>query len=512
MKDRHEIINDVTKVSLNGIEYSAIIIGPEKSGVPKHILQMERQKGMVIDGQSITPFAWKGVIKDDTYQYVYFEKANLEPLECITTKYRSNALKLIEEIAFGLNKASKEFLDTATGVFPLYRIYIQDSTKIVLLPPDMGSLLEIARMGERRENEGNHLIKKNTEKGFLLIQEMVELMYWSATGRLPYENKDVRTCDYEEVPIDWYEANLDEKTEGFINFVLHVKERQMRDIAGNRKANDNLSWFLNRIGELEWNLNNITLDEREERAQKTENSEEFNQYFEKIEKKAKKRNFWRVKGTIIISISVVVAILATIVGTILYGKFEPPYTRDMDQVEIIEDFFNNMNKLDPAALGNNAIKVDPPQYNAVMSLYVTKQTRSAYEMNDPAVNLDWWLDNGKPAIEASAFIYGADIDSITQIDEDTFRASGTWYAPYREKEELDITPPEGYTVVYTYDVDEEFTFSWSKRGWWVVDDIQITKYDYTGYELVETYQYKTATQKLLEQSSTNEQENQQPAD
>ncbi len=497
MNSQREIENDISTIYLNGIEYSAINIGLEASGIPKHILQIERKDGMIIDGEEISPFSWRGVTKDDTYQYIYFDKVNLEPLETITTNHRSDALLIVKEIAYGLMNASSEFLDMATGVFPLYRIYLLDGTKVVLLPPDMGDLIAIARMGERREKEANYLIKKNTEKGFLLIQEMAELLYWAATGRLPYEKKDVRTCDYTEVPLEWYEKKLDEKTLGFILFMLHAKERQMRDIAGNRKANANLSWFIKRANEIDWNLEAITVNEREETVAATESTEEYRHYFGKIEAKAKKRNFWRIKGTLILSVSAVLIIIGIIVGTILHSKFEAPYTRNMDQVEIVEDFFANMNSIDPAKMENNAIKATAPQYNAVMGLYVNKQTRTAYEMQNPSINLQAWLELGKPSIPQSSFIYGAEIESIDEIGENIYRASGIWYTPYRESDDLEIEPPEGYTVVYMYDVDEDFTFKWSNRGWWTVTDIEISKYEYIGYELVETYTVQTAMERLV---------------
>lgn len=489
-----EIENNLTTIVLNDIEYSAINIGPESSGVPKHILQTERQSGIIIDGEEISSFEWKGVTKDSEYQYVYFDKLELEPLEAITTTSRKNALYLIKEIAYGIINASPSFLDMATGIFPLYRIYILDKTKILLLPPDMGALISISRIGER---SSDYLTKRNTEKGFTLIREMAELMYWAATGRLPYENKDVRTCDYTEVPLSWYESNLDKKCLGFIESVLHMRERQMRDISGNRKAQVNLSWFLKESVELDWNLDDRTVEEREESVSRTEGTEEYTHYFAKIEKEAKKRNFWRVKGTLILSVAAVAVIICVILGSVLKAKYEAPYTRDMDKNQIVADFFNNMNNIDPTAMDNNAFKATAPQYNAVLGLYVNKQTRTAYETLNPAVNLQEWLRNGKPAIPATSFIYGADITSITELDDNTLRASGTWYTPYRESEELDIEPPEGYTVVYTYDVDEDFTFEWSKRGWWIVTNIEITKYEYTGYELIETYTTPSTIERML---------------
>ncbi len=497
MKETRTIENNITTINLNGIEYSAINIGPEASGVPKHIMQAERQNGMIIDREEIRPFYWRGVTKDQKYQYVYFDKANIEPFETITTKHREIALSLIRDLAYGIMKASNDFLDMAVGVFPLYRVYIIDERKILILPPDMGALIAISKIGDCWDKDLGALKKKNTEKGFTLIQEMAELMYWSISGRLPYENKDIRISDYDEVPLSWYEPKIDGKVLGFIEFILHAKERQMRDISGNRKANENLSWFIKRCDSLSWDFKNRTLEEREEAIDKCEETEQFKHFFKKTETKAKKRNFWRIKGTLILSLVAVLLVVSTIAGTILKSKLSAPYTRDMSQIEIVEDFFKNMNNIDPSNMENNAFKAQAPQYNAVMGLYVNKQTRAAYESINPAVNLDSWLDEGKPAIPSTSFIYGADINEITTIGDNKVRASGTWYSPYSDDDSLKIDIPEGYTVVYMYDVDEDFTFEWSKRGWWTVTEIEISKYEYIGYELVETYAEQSAMEKLL---------------
>ena len=60
--------NDIATINVAGCEYSAIIIGPEESSVPRHLLQVERKDGYIIDGEELIPFKWKGVSKDDKYQ------------------------------------------------------------------------------------------------------------------------------------------------------------------------------------------------------------------------------------------------------------------------------------------------------------------------------------------------------------------------------------------------------------------------------------------------------------
>ena len=48
--------------------------------------------------------------------------------------------------------------------------------------------------------------------------------------------------------------------------------------------------------------------------------------------------------------------------------------------------------------------------------------------------------------------------------------------------------PEGYVAVYSYDVWQDFTFKWNKRGWWNVAEIELPQYEFIEMELVGTYE------------------------
>lgn len=485
---KHYERNDITTINVAGKEYSAIIIGPEENNVPRHLLQRERLDGMIVDGEKITPFKWRGVTKDEKYQYIYFDKCDIEPLCNITTKYRDKALELVMEIAHGLSEADEAFLDLDSSTFPIYRLYILDKSKILILPPDMGNLISIARMGERRDKEDSHLVKADSEPSFRLVIEMAELLYWASTGILPYENEDVRTCLYNEVPLEWYSPELDSSSKDLINSILHMKERAMRDIGGNRKPNENLGWFIKHALDVRWNLPKLSREERDERIAKTTEDPKYQSFFEKIEKEAKKRNFWRTKGTIVITISIISLILLSILITMIKGHFEPPYTRDMDREEFIENFYLMQENLDSANL-DTAFKTDIPQSTEVLNLFVTKQTRTAYEIYDPHIKASVWVSEGKPAVMYDTFIYGVDLHSIEALDEDTYRAKSTWYTPYSYEEgEEDYVPPEGYVAVYSYDTWQDFTFEWNDRGWWNVVGLEIPHYEFIERELVETYE------------------------
>ena len=161
----------------------------------------------------------------------------------------------------------------------------------------------------------------------------------------------------------------------------------------------------------------------------------------------------------------------------------------MNQVEFIESFYSLQDSLNSADL-DTAIKADIPQSTEVLSLFVSKQARTAYETFDPHVKASEWVASGKPEVMYDSFIYGVVINSIEKLDDDTFRAKATWYTPYEYDDDSEeyYTPPEGYVAVYSYDVWQDFTFKWNKRGWWNVVDIELPQYEFIEMELVGTYE------------------------
>lgn len=482
--------SDITTIKAGEHEYSAIIIGDENSEVPMHLMQGERLNGILVDGEEMTPFPWKGVIKDDKNLYVYFEKCNISHIDSISSKSRKNALKLIKSLAYAIERSEKDFLDLESGVFPLYRLFIVDEDKILLLPPDMGNLIAISRIGDLRRRDVLALIKKDTPENFRLIQEMGELLYLAVTGELPFEREEVRTSGFKEIPLSWYKSGLNEKTEGFITFTLDAKNKNMRQICGNLKSNKTLRWFLTRADELEWNLENR--DENEKIAPE-EDEKKIDTYFEKAKKETKAKNFWRVKGSIIIACSILLIVVVVIAAYYIKVALTPPLTAGLDQEGVIKAFYERQSSLDSANL-DTGIKGEIPQESEVMNLYVTRQSRMAYEQLNPHVIASDWIDAGKPPIAETAFIYGVVVDEIEQIDEDTFRAKATWYTPYQYERDEDnnqvdeYTPPEGYTVVYLYSVSEDFDFKWNDRGWWIVTHVEISDYEPLGRELIETFE------------------------
>ena len=487
--DNREIID----IERDGAPKTAIKLALDEAGVPKHLLQGVKCEGLISDGKEVQPWYWDGFCTIDGWRYVYFDRCHIESIHTIATTHRKDALDLINKIAFALSKADASFLDLNNGIFPLFRIYIYENDRILLLPPDLGDVFSIMIDEEIKNVESTFLIQGRAEESFRLITEMAELLYYAAAGTLPFSKETIKESGYREVPLSFYEK-LPEKTEGFISFIFHARSREMRDITGNRTGAGTLPWFLERSKDLEWPLDNRSEEERAECVRKTEESAEVKDYLEDAEKKAKRNAFWRVKGTIITVLSVIGIFVIMFLYSYISNLLEPPLTADLDPEGVIYALYDAQSSVNPDALDTAVKGDDLPQSMEVINLYVTTKMRLAYENHDPAINVNDWIAAGKPAIPNNSYIYGVVVDSIEQTGENEYVAEGTWYTPFPyDEEKEDENPDEAITgtaanpVVYRYGVTQTFTFRWNDRGWWNIVDSEITEYRDLGPEAIEVY-------------------------
>lgn len=481
----------IRTLCVDGVEKSGIRIGESNVDMPRHLMQGEKKSGMIISKGNISPWYWEGMVPEGGYRYIYFPKLELSSLKDLSSLKRSHALEIVRNIAIGLNSASSDFLNLETGIFPLYRIFIVNDADVLLLPPDVGNILSLTLEPVERQKCVNHLIKPSAEKGYLLILEMAELLYYALSGYLPYADEDTRRARYKEFPVSdvnkVLDAGLDEKTLGFISVSLGAKAQQMRDIMGNGSAEKALSWFIKNTEDLAWNLRT---EQRKVVKPKVKGSLAYIEYKEKTEKKAKFNNFMRIKGTaIIISVVVILAVIL-IAGDYIKNLLAPPTTKDYDQEEIVAYVYRMQNELNAAELSTCTKGTKMPQENEVTNLFVTTRVREAYEFKTVVVPADRWVAEGKPAIQEGQMVYGVSEYEIERLDDDTLVAYFTLLTPYEyfngeeEQQETDIIQEELY--VYEYRIAQTFDFEWNDRGWWNIVDSEFSTVEFVGKEVVET--------------------------
>ncbi len=466
--------DDIRKIEINGKMHTALLIGKKSEDLPRHIFQGERRCGKIIKNGEITPFYWLGVHYIDDERYVYFDDIDLLPLSELFLSKRSNALDIVRDIAKGLEESDEEFLNLETSIFPLYRIFLTGDDAVVLLPPDIGDVIGILRSEEERISEVNVLIRRESEYNFALVMEMAELLYYAAAGFLPYQVEDVRYYKYIEYPLEKalsaLSESLDEKTRSFINFILHAKQSQMRDIMGNRGPSSALSWFLDKSEDLRWNLKNL---ENPDAVNIIKDTEEYKEFAKKSTSGAKRRTFFRKKGTAITISAILIILLLALTVDIVRAVRRPPETRDLDQEGVLYSFFEAQNDLDPDMLITAVKGKNPEQYAEIVNFYISDRVTTAYESNSPILRADDWLSSGCPDVESGDIVYGVTDVSLERIDEFTIDASYLYYTPYAESEEDKGEESADILITYVYYVKQRFYFEYNKRGWWNISGSQI---------------------------------------
>lgn len=468
----------LTEHEVDGVMKSCIRLGSDEFTVPRHMMQGEKKAGLLYDHGEVSKWYWEGFCTFDGGRYIYFPTIALAPISIISTSQRSNALSILRTFAQLIAEGGKEVADLQVGIIPTWRFFIVDNDpeKLLLLPPDVSDLFSVYFEDDERYHYIGSWAKGGTEDGFSLIRQFGQLLYYALTGVQPYEDRKIRDYGYKELPLELYRphlfSELDEKSEGFIDFTLHARSREQRDIMGNRSADRNLEWFLEQTEDLEWNVEDITGEELSKAEGLLDREGEVQDFWKKTEEGAKRHNFWRVKGTIIIASVIAAVLVIGFAASWIKSYLEPPLTKDLDQIGVIEAFYDAQSALDVTGLDTAVKGTSAPQETEVVNLYVTTQTRKAYE-SLRVITAEEWIADGRPAIDTRTLIYGVFDLELTETGENTYSADFSFYSPYSydETEAPETTEIIDYLPLYEYREHQEFTLTWNDRGWWNITGI-----------------------------------------
>ena len=282
---------EIRTIIREGKEKTAIAVGQDDISIPKHLMSGEKHNGFILDGTSRSEWYWEGFCSIEGTRYIYFDSLDILTIDALSTELRDKALDIVRTIAHGLMESSPAFLDLTNGVFPLSRILLVRDGRVLLLPPDIGDIISLTQSEEENSRDRTDIIRGNAEIQFRLITEMAELLYFAASGLLPYANDAIRGSGYHPVPLR-YIVTLDEKTDGFISFVLSAKVKEMRDIMGNIVGGKNLAWFLDKTTGLVWDLPARSTTERDATIAAAKGNQEYAAFIGNAEKKAKRNAFF----------------------------------------------------------------------------------------------------------------------------------------------------------------------------------------------------------------------------
>ncbi len=444
--------------TIDGVTYSAITIAPQATPLPSFLLSGEKQPSYLYDGVRLTPWYWHGFSVVDEMRILTFAPLQIEPFTTLATSRRAEALALVRKTSEALLAADEQFLRLFSGTIALWRLWVTADGKILILSEDLGDLFASLANEEERYFNLAAWVHHNIHPPFTLIDQMVSLLYFSATGTPPFYPKDVREDSFRPVPLALLETGLPGKTATFIDSSLVMGLKQMRTISGNKKPHQALGAFLEASESIEWNLKNReTVPSLGDQIA----GEKGANFVEKQAKRAKSKAFLRRRGWTIFAITLSLILVGIFVGGRIKEALAPPYTVGYTQTEVIEAYYQGQNNLDIIEMDTPlAKKVKNPFTMEVTSLFVTRQTRQAYEQINVHVNPQTWLDAGKPPIDQNALLYGVSDIEITTVSDTLYRVTANYWSPFSTE--------EGGMIPYVHTLEQTFTVEMGKKGWYEI--------------------------------------------
>ncbi|WP_320130544.1 hypothetical protein [uncultured Sphaerochaeta sp.] len=487
---------------LEGTEYSCITIGEKGIELPSYLMQGIKACGYIVRNGVSESWYWDGLTIAKNKRCIYFKKLPLFSITDLATKKRSQALALVRELAKALAVLPPKFLDLSSGILPLWRIWFLTDGGVLILPQTLADLFSSCAIETTRAFQSTGWVHYDTHKPFTLCDQMTQFLYFAILGFPPFLSGETREDAFRPLPVSILpNLQLPEKTIDFIDDTLKLSLTKQRDASGNQESNAALSWFIEQTEGLQWNLE----DRDEPRTRDSYNQDpSCGPFLEKQKKRADRKIFWRKKGWIVASVVAVVFLVVWFTGSRIKASLTPPYTAGMSDVQIIDEFYAGQTELDIQKMeASLSGKAKNPASMEVTNLFVSRQTRQAYENISTQIDPNKWIKEGKPAIPEGTYLYGVTDVKIVQTGDNVYRATSTIYTPYSYSDDTtndEEQPSAAHAFMYSYQQVQEFTFGVSKHGWTVITNITNISVKDLGRFEVETY--VPASKSLIAEPST----------
>ena len=492
---------DIRQRTVEGRRLTYIAIGDAAGELPRYMLQGRKDPGYIVRGDSLEPWYWESFSEQDGVRYVYFPAIEISPVDSLRTSLRNRALPLVQELAEAIMKLPKDFLQLNNGVLPIWRIYFIQGGGILFFPEFLSDIIAATGGDDDRYESIGGWIRHGLEASFSLCNQMTQLLYFAATGKVPYRDPVVRENKFKVLPLadaaPVLAPTLDAGTVQWIDSTLAISNNDQKKATGNKSPAASLQWWLTQTAALSWELPSLPGILDADIMARLQADSSCGTFMTNQAKKAARRVFWRKKGWIVLLCVVLVAGVATFVGTQIKRALTPPYTAGMEPEQVITEYYTGQNELDVQKLeASLSGKAKSPVSMEVSNLFVTRQMRIAYEGINAMIPAPDWNDQGRPAIPDYAFVYGVDDINARQTGPNTWAVTSTLYSPYdyedirpvdvEETTELPASESKT-TTVHLYEQTQEFTLELNKKGWWEITDIGDIHYVPAGSLTVELY-------------------------
>ncbi len=445
--------------------YTCMVIGPSEVDLPSYLLQGQKAPGYILKkGETPKQWYWEGLSVAREKRCLYFESIDLFPITDIATTKRKDALSLVTSLAQALSTLPAKFLDLSSNTLPLWRVWGLEEGGFLILPQDLADLFSSCAEESVRYSMSSAWVHHGLHTPFALCDQMVQLLYFAAAGFPPFGAPETREDGFRALPLSLLPLSLDQKTTLFIDSTLRLSLSKQREASGNMESQKALAWFFQAAETLQWNLENREEAPTYEEMREVPSSALF---LENQKKRSERSIFWRKKGWIIISITVAVTLVVWFTTGRIKDALAPPYTAGMAAEEVIQEYYASQNELDLQKMeASLAKKVKNPAAMEVTNLFVSRQTRQAYEGITTQIDPNTWIAQGKPDLLEGTFLYGVSDVRVRAIDSQNYEVTSILYSPYPYFEDQEETMVnEGEIVIFRYEQVQHFGIGLNKRGW-----------------------------------------------
>ena len=382
---------------------------------------------------------------------------------------RDRSLSLLRDLSHAIELAGDRLYWNLDSV-PLSNILFFENGDILLLSDQMGDALDRFELDDMRRFDKSLWYAHNCVEGFGKTNYLFQLLYYTLSGIPPFEAEAVRENSFRAVPLGLLFPPADEKLGGLFTAV----EKALSD---DRKfqfsVRQPFAFFRNVVdGFAEVGVRNIVPGPNPGLAA----------YEQKLEKRAKVRIFLRKKGFRTFLIVLGVALVLSIIGFYVWRAVKPPVTKDLNDEQIIEWYYDRLTSLDANSL-TEPLKngYDGPDFVQVSSLYVTSSMQKTYEGSSLVVDPRVWIAEGMGDLPMGTIVFGVTDLQIQQISEDVYRVVVHFWSSSNEIDEANVLIADTGMDVFEYYQVNEITFQ-TRKTWREITDI-----DQISMDLVNTY-------------------------
>ncbi len=485
-----EISNVETKQGL----MTQILVGEASGELPRHLMLGTKENGYVVEHGTIRQHFHENIFDRGGKRYITIKEADVQPFSDLFNGRRPDVLHQLRRLAQAILLLPAQFLQTQNGFIEAWRIFFLGDDSFLFLPKTVSDIIAVTVDDSFRFEWYGQFVKSQVEVPFAMCHQFTQFLYMAYCGKAPYAERAVREDSWRHLPLALVKCGLPPEASRWIDETLAMPVRLQREhTSGAYGTSQNLSWWISETEALVTSAPQSTLGQTSIIAT-TAQAEAF---LVAQQKRAGRRLFWRKRGALIVTLTLVVAVvLYTVIG-IVADKLKPPYTAGMDPVEIIAEYFASQNALDAERMGSSLARgVKNPFENEVTTLFVNSKVRMAYEGLNTVVRADQWLASNKASIPDSSMVYGIGDLQIRATGPDVYRADFRYFYPSRNPDapedptfNADGSGADAGTWVSESKMSIEFEFS-DQKGYWQITAIrEIETIPVATYE-VETHPVK----------------------